>query len=373
MELRLGRHLSSAPRSEALRIELLDRATALPGFTAAINRLAWSFWRAPTPQQARDQEGFREAAQRLGEWGIYTVPLPPGDRTLAERALDAATDLTPAQRALLTKFIHPCWSVFDVVKPTPDGFLLRDAGSMREFPVCMLALGPRALVELLGDPSARGYAGSVFQVGVNQYVPGENFVYLLDDDEPREDLQGMEDEVRQQLGPILERENRGASTEWIELSDSFDELHRAWSYFRHSLGETGTSLPTLEELCDRFRTGVPSLDVAVGSWEVELWTPIEADIVSVVAFRAWTLMLEELGCPLAPADEGGPEEYDLRRTMHMEMGRLFMDDPPPVSPDDAMALYERQADHWMSEPRREFGWRTGAEVVAEERQRLGTR
>lgn len=372
MEKRLGRHLSPAPRAEALGIEMLDRVTALPGFTEAINRLAWSFWLAPTPQQAQDQESFRGAARRLGEWGIYTIALLPDRRTLAQRALDAATDLTPAQRALLTKFIRPCWSVFDVVQPIPDGFLLRDAGSMREFPVCMVARGPRAVVELLADPSPPGYAGSIFQVGVNEYVPGENFVYLLGEFEPGQDMQGLEDEARQQLGPILERENHGASTEWIELADSFDELQGTWDYFRHSLRGTGTSMPTLDELCDRYRRGVPSFDVDVGSWETQLWTPIEVDIVAVVAFRAWTLMLEGFGLPLSPADAGGPEECELRRTMHMEMGQLFMDDPPPVSPDDAITFYEREADHWMSQPRRELGWRTGAEVVAEERQQFGT-
>lgn len=345
--------------------EMDDRVRDLPGSAAAVRRLVWSFFRAPWPGYAEDDVDEDQAYSRFHEWVLYFSPIPPEGRTLAERALAAADDLTPEERAERGRFVHPLYGVWKVVRVEKGkGVELRHVEDGSRFRVR----------ERMGSYQLRKNAflcGPLFQVAGGEWVMGT--MTLLPPVKGRPPWKRLAEIPQAAVAVELEEALHGAGVGWVDEMETRAEVKEVWDRLRDDLGG---QLYTWAHLERRIReTNDPRELAGALLQRVEWWTQTEVQVCTGLLMAAWNVTTRpELGgrSPLQARDEEvGPEEERLLGEM-IDHALRAVAAKRPASAQEAEETARARMRSWLTTPRRELGGRTPLAAIEEERRERGT-
>jgi hypothetical protein len=285
-------------RGSVLLEEVAGRVLALPASRALMRRLAWSFHGAPFPGVYVDAAGpgaIEHANMRFYLWAMCFARSTPDGRTLAERALEAATDLDPAALAERQQLIRGRFILGRVVR-TEGG----DVVHVRVEP------GGETL-RVHGGSSGEARAGELLLGAAFPRPGGDYFLaystVLKDDRELAELVAAAPPE---DAALVVEHAVEGAGPEWIQELDR-GEVRVAYEDFRE---DTGGTLPTVKRLERMIRTAdSPSSPLRELASAVEWQRDKELEVLATLLMRIWnTTPRPELGghSPEEKARSGAP-------------------------------------------------------------------
>lgn len=343
-----------------------ERVRLVPGSAAAVRRLVWSFFRAPDADYADDGEvGIDQAYSRFHEWALYFAPTPPEGRTLAERALAAADDLTPEQRAERERWVRPRYGFWKVEKVEKGKGVelshVTDGGRFR-------------VRERMGSYQLRKntfLCGPLFQVSDAEWVLGTmTLLPPVKERPPWKQLTAIPQAV---VAAVLEEAIHGAGLEWTEELETRAEVKQVWDRLREDLGGEIYTWLYLER---RIREARDPREVTGAVLErVDWWNETEVQVCTALLRAAWNVTTRpELGgrSPLQAQDEDvGPEETLLVGKMVNEvLGTLHPEDYGSV--EEMQEAFAARIRAWLTSPRKDLGGRTPVDAMLQERRERGT-
>jgi hypothetical protein len=253
---------------------VIARAIALPEAKPILQRLHWTFYRAPVAVYAESENDAAEAAARFLNWCVFVsekFALP-----LAVKIRAIARDIHLAD-ADVEAMVSPRISYFDVVGSKPDTLLVRDRLTSEQLAV-------RRSVFDAGISAGDLITGPLHDTGHGDYVTGLGTLTLAEDAAPK--APALRQENLRDLGPTLET-SFGASTEWIDdipkkgVRELYEELRR-------TLHATGDTIPTLSALERSIATADSPAEALRDLIEAaNPWGEGESDVLAALFQRIW--------------------------------------------------------------------------------------
>lgn len=368
-----GAELEETPPGEGGRTllfdEMRDRILRLPGARRVLDRLAWSFFRAAAPNYVGRNPAAREQAlARFLDWAMFAARTWPDGRTLAERALDAASELSGEALEVRRRFCRPRYSIYQVTGVRRgEGLELKDEFTGERFQVR----------ERLGTYQVRkGWTvmGALFPISGDEYVlPSSPVVYGVHAPLPKD---ARLPEGPEELAPAMEEALFHADTTWIDELWTARELAEAYEEFRRAVSGAGEKLPSFGELQRLVRgAAMPSDAMEAAAAKVQWWTLQEANVFVKFLIRTWNLTPRRELHGRSPlqgiAEEGaGPQQRRLARLMMEELAPRILE-RAPKSKQQRRRLTQELGHQWLHTPRDDLGGRTPAEVIEDEERRRG--
>jgi len=253
--------------------ELRARVLALTDARHVFGRLLWSFFRDSQPSHVKENQ-CETALARFFDWAIYLAPA--GGRTMAERAIKEAEDLSAGERAEYVRAAHPRVGFFRVEEVERDiGLTVLDLGSKDRLHV-RERLGTRTL------RPGNVLVGMLSQIDEQDYALGGGCqVYPEIDNPPQLPPRGPMHE----LPPAFESVMFGATTDWIQHAP-LPVVREAYEEFGEALHATGDRLPPYLELQDMIAKAEGPLDV-FRALNVNWWTENEFEVMGAFLMRIW--------------------------------------------------------------------------------------
>jgi hypothetical protein len=255
-------------------IELVRR---LPHARGTLRRLAWTFFRAPSPRHVRSERAHLDAVARFGEWAYFSAR-PGGGRTLAEQAIEAArASLGDANADALLERTSPRFSIYRVATPGPQHLMVDDV--LRRETVRLATFGK--LVTLSpGDQ----FVGNLYPCGDGDWTIRSTVARI----EGTFDGEALEPETAT-AGSAVELGLFGASHDWLDELDTVGDLRAAWHRFREDLASGGLALPTFATLQQRIREAESPQWFRAELTTQQWWSADEAEVCLHFLDRAWQL------------------------------------------------------------------------------------
>jgi hypothetical protein len=254
--------------------EVVFRATVLPEAGRILQRLRWTFFRAPVAHYAHSELEATEALGRFLAWCVFAaehfaVPLAEQIRAIA-RAIQVETVDLPAM-------LTPRISYFDVVEKQSDLIQVRDRRTGELLPVRRSMDGPDLL-------PGEMIVGPLHDTGRGDYVLSLGSVVI-----PEAAGRGapkLRAEDLAVLGPATEG-MFGATADWLEDIPP-KEVREWYEQFRSALHATGDDIPSLGALQKTIAKADSPGEVLRDLIEAaKPWGEGETQVISALFKRIW--------------------------------------------------------------------------------------